>query len=67
MQCCPKTSETTLHKKIAYAMFAQRGDIVLQENNPHNVVLNLPGPTLHKTIAFAMMAHSPQSSQMHLG
>ena len=48
-------------------MFAQRGDIILQENNPHNVVLNLPGPTLHKTIAFVMMAHSPQSSQMHLG
>ena len=31
-------------------------DIVLQQNNLHNVVLNLPGPTLYKAITCAMLS-----------
>ena len=68
---CPKTSGTTLHKKITYLcnIGIECTDIFLQENNLRNVVLVCLGQHGTRTITCTMQAmfgHSPQFNQCFL-
>ena len=58
-QCCPNTSQTTLHKKIFLQCWPRTHRHVFVGKQPIQCCLDLSVLTLHKKITYAMLIDSP--------